>query len=56
MGEIRFIEAKDGRGPGISALDIKVKDKAATLAAARARGRQLGPNEIQIVGCRINLI
>ncbi|MDF3074832.1 MAG: hypothetical protein K0S54_2499 [Alphaproteobacteria bacterium] len=56
MGEIRFIEAKDGRGPGISALDIKVKDKAATLAAAKARGRQLGPNEIQIVGCRINLI
>jgi len=55
MGDIRFVEATDGRGVGISALDVKVKDKAATLTAAKARGRQLGPDQIQVVGCRINL-
>lgn len=56
MGEIRFVEAKDGRGPGISSLDIRVKDKAKTLAAAKARGLVLGPDQISIVGCRINLV
>lgn len=55
-GEIRFVEAKDGRGPGISSLDIRVKDKAATLADAKARGLQLGPDQIRVVGCRINLV
>ncbi len=56
MGDIRFVEARDGRGPGISALDIRVKDKAKILAAAKARNRQLGPSQIQVVGCRINLV
>ncbi|MGE0152171.1 MAG: VOC family protein [Reyranellaceae bacterium] len=55
MGEVRFVEARDGRGSGISALDIEVADKAATLAAARARGRRLGESQIEVVGCRINL-
>ena len=56
LGDIRFVEAKDGRGPGISALDVKVKDGAKVLAAAKARNRQLGPSQIQVVGCRINLL
>jgi hypothetical protein len=56
MGDIRFVEATDGRGPGVSALDVKVKDKAKVLAAAKARDRQLGPSQIQVVGCRINLV
>ena len=56
IGDIRFVEAKDGRGPGISALDVIVKDKAKVLTAAKARDRQLGPSQIQVVGCRINLV
>ena len=55
-GEIRFVKAEDGRGPGISALDIETADKAKVLAAAKARGLQLGPSQVQVVGCRINLV
>ena len=56
MGDIRFVAIADGRGPGISALDIKVRDRAKVLAAAQQRGRKLGANRIQVVGCRINLV
>lgn len=56
IGDISFVTIEDGRGPGISALDIKVKDKARVLAAAQARGRKLGENRIQVVGCRVNLV
>ncbi len=55
-GDIRFVPIEDGRGPGISALDIKVKDRAQVLAAAEARGRRLGESRIQVVGCRVNLV
>jgi catechol 2,3-dioxygenase-like lactoylglutathione lyase family enzyme len=54
--EIRFVPDKDGRGPGVSAYDVKTADKARVLAAAEKRGRKLGPSQVEVCGCRINLV
>ena len=54
--EIRFVDASDGRGPGVSAYDVKTVDKARVLAAADKRGRKRGPTQVEVCGCRINLV
>ena len=54
--EIRFVAASDGRGPGVSAYDVRTVDKARVLAAADRRGRRRGPTEVEVCGCRINLV
>jgi hypothetical protein len=54
--EIRFVPASDGRGPGVSAYDIKAADKARVLAAAEKRGKKLGASQVEVCGCRINLV
>ena len=54
--EIRFVPATDGRGPGVSAYDVKASDKARVLAAAEKRGKKLGPSQVEVCGCRINLV
>ena len=55
-GEIRFVPGNDGRGPGVSAYDVKTVDKARVLAAAEKRGKKLGPAQVEVCGCRINLV
>lgn len=55
-GEIRFVAAADGRGPGVSAFDVKAADKARILAAADKRGKRKGVSQVEICGCRINLM
>ena len=55
-GEIRFVPASDGRGPGVSAYDVRTVDKARVLAAAERRGRKRGPAQVEVCGCRINLV
>ncbi len=54
-GEIRFVPIADGRGPGVSAYDVKVVDRERVLAAAKKRGKQHGPTQVEVCGCRINL-
>lgn len=54
--ELRFVADKDGRGPGVSAYDVKTADKAKVLAAAEKRGKKLGPAQVEVCGCRINLV
>ncbi|MBX9943986.1 MAG: VOC family protein [Reyranella sp.] len=54
--EIRFVADRDGRGPGVSAYDVKTVDRARVLAAAEKRGRTLGPSQVEVCGCRINLV
>jgi hypothetical protein len=46
----------DGRGPGVSAYDVKVVDRERVLAAAKKRHKQHGPGQVEICGCRINLV
>ena len=55
-GEIRFVPISDGRGPGISAFDVKVVDRDRVIAAAKKRHKQHGVGQVEICGCRINLV
>jgi catechol 2,3-dioxygenase-like lactoylglutathione lyase family enzyme len=55
-GEIRFVPIADGRGPGISAFDVKVVDRERVIAAAKKRHKQHGVGQVEICGCRINLV
>ena len=54
--EIRFTPIVDGRGPGVSAFDVKVVDRHRVMAAARKRHLDRGPTQLEICGCRINLV
>jgi hypothetical protein len=54
--QIRFVPIVDSRGPGVSAYDVKVVDRHRVLAAAHKRGKQLGPAQVEVCGCRINLV
>jgi catechol 2,3-dioxygenase-like lactoylglutathione lyase family enzyme len=61
-GEIRFVPIADDRGPGVSAYDIKTVDRDRVLAAAHKRHdphavrRPASPGQIELCGCRINLV
>lgn len=54
--EIRFVPAEDGRGQGVSAYDVKAADRQRVLAAAEKRGKKRGPSQVEVCGCRINLV
>ena len=54
--EIRFTPIVDGRGPGVSAFDVKVVDRHRVMAAAKKRHLDRGPSQIEICGCRVNLV
>lgn len=53
--ELRIVAAEDGRGPGISAYDLRCTDRAGIMDAAGRRGLVRGPAQIELCGCRINL-
>lgn len=55
-GEIRFVPIADGRGPGVSAYDVRVADRERVLGAANKRGKKRGPTQVEVCGCRINLV
>lgn len=51
-GELRFVEARDGRGEGLGAFDVAVRDPAAVRAgAARTEGEA-----VVLCGTRVNLV
>src|SRR5688572_15385430 len=54
--EIRFVANRDGRGQGVSAYDVKAVNKDKILAAAEKRGKKRGPSQVEVCGCRINLV
>ncbi|MGR3322251.1 MAG: VOC family protein [Pseudooceanicola sp.] len=53
---LRFVEATDGRGPGLGALDIGTRDAARIIAAAKARGLPVADRQVTVCGTRFNLI
>ncbi|MCW5736270.1 MAG: VOC family protein [Enhydrobacter sp.] len=61
-GEIRFVPIADGRGPGVSAFDVRVVDRDRVLAVARKHHNPgsthipASPTQIELCGCRINLV
>ena len=52
---IRFVPAADGRGEGVSGIDVSVRDPETVLLAARARGLESSDDEIRVCGTRIGL-
>ena len=47
---LRFVEAKDDRGPGLSGLDIKVADRPQLLANAESRRALVSEHQVDICG------
>lgn len=50
--KIRFVEAEDGRGPGLGGLDIAVKDREHVLKNAKERGCYVNDDQVNICGTR----
>jgi len=55
-GHLRFVKASDGRGEGIACVSLTVRDPAATLERARARGKLDAAERIQIGGVRFDVV
>lgn len=51
-GEIRFVEAADGRGDGVAAVEFSVIDRSAILTAAENHKLRWSGNEITVCGTR----
>jgi len=56
FGTLRFVPARDGRGDGVSGIDVSVVDKPAVLARAKARGVPASGDTVEICGTRIRLV
>ena len=54
--QIRFVEANDGRGAGLSGLDIEVADRDYIIREANKRGCSIDGDVITICGIRWKLI
>ncbi len=53
--ELRFVPARDGRGDGLRAFDVAVRDPAAVRAAAQARGL-IRDGEVTLCGTTVRLV
>ena len=53
---IRFVEATDGRGEGLGAVDIEAADPQKVLQAAEQRGFRTSDTQVIICGTRFNLV
>ncbi len=49
---LRFVEAEDGRGPGLGGIDIKVADREHILNRAKERGCYVSDEQVDICGTR----
>ena len=49
---VRFVEATDGRGPGLGGLDLAVNDRERILKAARERGCYVSDDRVDVCGVR----
>lgn len=52
---LRFVPPADGRGPGLSAVDLSVRDVAGVVARARARGLPAQDDRVEVCGVRFHL-
>ncbi|MBL8554954.1 MAG: VOC family protein [Phenylobacterium sp.] len=55
-GEIRFVPVSDGRGEGLRAFDVKVRDPDAVRARAKARGAVDADGTVKLCGTRVELV
>jgi hypothetical protein len=52
---LRFVEAEDGRGPGLGGLDLAVQDRDKILRAAHERDCYVSDDRVDICGTRFYL-
>jgi len=52
---IRFAPVRDGRGEGVSAVEVRMSDRTRALATARARGLDVDRDDVAIGGTRFRL-
>lgn len=52
---LRFVEAADGRGPGLGGLDLAVRDRGHILERAHRQGRCVSDDRVDICGTRFYL-
>ena len=52
---LRFVEAVDGRGPGLGGLDIAVADRQGILERAEQRGCYVDDHQVYVCGTRFYL-
>ena len=55
-GLLRFVEDRDGRGEGLSGIELRVKDRAHIRAAARQCGCDMGDDVVTVCGVRFRLV
>ena len=53
---VRFVEAVDGHGEGLSGIDMVVADRARLNSAAEKRGHKISDNHLTICGTRFYLV
>lgn len=53
---LRFVKETDGRGEGLSGLDLKAVDRKHALDAAEKQGRRIGDDTVTVCGVRIRLV
>ena len=54
--DLRFVAIADGRGEGLGAFDVAVRDPLAVRAVAQARGLVDASGAVTLCGTRVNLI
>lgn len=54
--DLRFVQARDGRGPGLGGLDLRVWDRALVLSQAEACGASVSGDQVMLCGTRFNLL
>ncbi|HEY8154993.1 MAG TPA: VOC family protein [Myxococcota bacterium] len=55
-GAVRFAPARDGRGEGVSGVDLRVADPAEVVARARRRGAHVDGDVVVLCGTRFRLL
>ncbi len=55
-GELRFVVDHDGRGEGLSGIDLEVDDPLDVVHRARARGMSAGADLVEVAGVRVHLL
>jgi catechol 2,3-dioxygenase-like lactoylglutathione lyase family enzyme len=54
-GVLGFVADEDGRGEGVCAFGVRVRDRQALETSARARGIEVRGDEVRVCGTRIKL-
>jgi hypothetical protein len=54
--KLRFVKETDGRGEGLSGLDLKAVDRKHALDAAEKQGRRISDDSVMVCGVRVRLV